>query len=433
MKSGPSSFRSLSALFFLLWSLHFPLALFAKTEIPSFITRGDQVETYYKKYTEKLNAAFEALKAATKKYAPEHLGRLDYEAPAPVQIGYQLLPKIIPEEKTPTAPPKPESISYSWKRTTQFIDAAIFSIDEVNEKLRFLEKLKTSEQKNVIARMIDDYESLDDDQKLIDHHIQYNRFWQKAIHEQRVRFDHLTVLHDSVLELETLKDRVRVNRGTNPVIEARRREIEKAIAAETLAKLQLPSFAKMKHPKPNLWIYEIPVYTDITDTLFLERFKTAVERIWRYQEYQPPTKIKTEAPPTFEVKLLIKPFTPKPAPKAGEKIDLNSHIRLFPKDGAVLTTGAQATHAVPNLFIAMGPQEVSERVLAHEFGHIIGFIDGYFRGYRNRGDEGYEVLEIVPDASDIMNNPNSGLVKKMHFEMILELLEAEVEKSQSNK
>jgi hypothetical protein len=57
--------------------------------------------------------------------------------------------------------------------------------------------------------------------------------------------------------------------------------------------------------------------------------------------------------------------------------------------------------------------------MAHEFGHILGFIDGYFRGYRDRDTQGYEVLEIVPDPDDIMCTPGSGHVRAHHFDQLL--------------
>ena len=72
--------------------------------------------------------------------------------------------------------------------------------------------------------------------------------------------------------------------------------------------------------------------------------------------------------------------------------------------------------------MVLGPQEITETVLAHEFGHILGFRDGYLRGYRDRGDDGYEVVELVPDLEDIMTAPGKGRVQRAHFDQLVSAL-----------
>ena len=67
------------------------------------------------------------------------------------------------------------------------------------------------------------------------------------------------------------------------------------------------------------------------------------------------------------------------------KKDLQAHIARFPRDGAVLTTGANLTHVTPGRCVVLGPQDIAPHVLAHELGHILGFKDMYFRGYRDLG------------------------------------------------
>jgi hypothetical protein len=46
-------------------------------------------------------------------------------------------------------------------------------------------------------------------------------------------------------------------------------------------------------------------------------------------------------------------------------------------------------------------------VLAHEFGHVLGLRDAYFRGYRDLGADGYQVMEVVADPDDIMGAPGT--------------------------
>ena len=112
-------------------------------------------------------------------------------------------------------------------------------------------------------------------------------------------------------------------------------------------------------------------------------------------------------------------YRPAPPPDLGSHIDIKAHVARFPTDGGVLTTGANTTYAIPGRYVVLGPEALSSNVLAHEFGHILGFKDGYFRGYRDLGDAGYEVLEVVPDPGDIMHAPERGKVLRAHFDRLI--------------
>ena len=63
----------------------------------------------------------------------------------------------------------------------------------------------------------------------------------------------------------------------------------------------------------------------------------------------------------------------------------------------------------------VGPEDIAESTLAHEFGHLLGFGDEYVRGYRDLGTEGYEILEILPDGKDIMASSGAGSIHRYHF------------------
>jgi hypothetical protein len=108
--------------------------------------------------------------------------------------------------------------------------------------------------------------------------------------------------------------------------------------------------------------------------------------------------------------------TDKP-PRTGQRMNIRKHVEQFPADGAVLTTGARTTH-VDGRAIILGPHDITKRVLAHEFGHILGFRDAYFRGYKDLAEDGFQVMEIVADSIDIMGDPATGAVLRRHYEKL---------------
>ena len=61
-----------------------------------------------------------------------------------------------------------------------------------------------------------------------------------------------------------------------------------------------------------------------------------------------------------------------------------------------------------------------ERVVVHEFGHVLGFRDGYLRGYRDLGERGFEILELTSAFDDIMSAPREGHVQAAHFKLMME-------------
>ena len=169
------------------------------------------------------------------------------------------------------------------------------------------------------------------------------------------------------------------------------------------------------------WPIEVPLYSDIQDQAFLQACKDAIEKIWHVKD----------GDALFRIQVLLKSVSPedlyRPAlpPPTSAHIEMNAHAARFPADGGVLTTGGYQKYAGLRRYVVLGPQDISMTVLAHEFGHILGFSDGYFRGYRDLGEDGYEVVEFVPDLGDIMSAPGQGRVLRLHFEKLLAALSPE--------
>jgi hypothetical protein len=158
----------------------------------------------------------------------------------------------------------------------------------------------------------------------------------------------------------------------------------------------------------------VPIYTDIQDETFVASAKKIIESAWRVQA----------GTTTFRVELNISYvsseflFANSEKPAIGQPVDVPRHLRRFPTGAAILTSGAVTTH-VQDYAIVLGPHAIVPGILAHEFGHILGLRDSYVRGYKDLGENGFQLMEVAPDAGDIMAAPLTGTVLQSHFETIL--------------
>ena len=167
----------------------------------------------------------------------------------------------------------------------------------------------------------------------------------------------------------------------------------------------------------------VPLYTDIPDAEFVAASVAAIESEWSVDvdgiEYRLELDLRSLTPEEL--------YRPDAPPERGTHINLNEHVKRFPQDGGVLTTGSNRTYAIPGRFVAVGPGEISSRTIAHEFGHILGFTDRYIRAARDLGRAGYEIIEVVPNGLDLMAAPSSGLVRRSHFDTLIAALSATTE------
>src|SRR5262249_61653954 len=84
-----------------------------------------------------------------------------------------------------------------------------------------------------------------------------------------------------------------------------------------------------------------------------------------------------------------------PLAEQGARVDVRLIAAQFPEDGGVLMTGAQTTHSFVGRYVALAPGDLSTQTLAHEFGHVLVFRDGYLRRYLGLRDLRFEILQLT--------------------------------------
>src|SRR5262245_19402917 len=358
---------------------------------PPHVREGDRVEQTFHAYRERLNAFFTVLREMIDQQAPNttaSLPRLQKQEAPPAlsaRYGYGLLPRLV--DAPPPANPPVSVFNYSWPITDGYIAGENIKLDQAEATLRNVPNVSGEDKTALISNLILEYRRLLLNQRTIDQYIQYNTFWQRTIAQDRARFDQLTKVYELMKSNEA--------------------DTAQAIR-EVLGKPAVPSFVQIDRSKPDSVIIRVPVYTDIEDDEFLAKAKIAIEELWEVQE--------------GELKYLLEIEFSKVSPLAeqGARIEVRALESKFPSDGAVLTTGAQTTHSLVGRYVALAPGDLSVRTLAHEFGHVLGFRDGYIRGYRDLGERGFEILELTSVFDDIMSAPREGHVQAAHFKLLLE-------------
>ncbi len=86
-----------------------------------------------------------------------------------------------------------------------------------------------------------------------------------------------------------------------------------------------------------------------------------------------------------------------------------------------MTTGGESTHAWTGRWMVLGPEEVSGRMLAHEFAHLLGFDDAYLRGFDGDPDGpfGVVLVEWTGLRDDLMGNVRGGRVTRDMVETLV--------------
>jgi hypothetical protein len=399
-----------------------------------YLRAGQAAQDRTAAYRERFSRFYQNLREIVARSAPDLSGKL-VEPPSPT-IGYQILPKITTDLARPAVPQRVISNTFSWPLLHGRLERAETRLANVEGLLASL-TAEPGDQKNrtAVEVLVNEYVGLNSEAKLIDSQLQYNRLWQSEIDRRKDVYDRFTYLHGAVIERQRIADRraqllaevTAQSAATDSAAEeiarlkVRDEELRHEIQEET-GRVNVPSVLSVEPAGPGKWVVHVPLFTDIVDSVFVATFKQAVENAWYLkdgsEEFRLVLSIYQIDPTELYRHASDCPATGCTVPPAGEPLDLNAHVALFPPEMLVLTTGANLTH-VNGRSIRLGPQDISANVLAHEFGHLLGFQDGYFRGYHDLGEDGYEVLEVVIDPTDIMSAPGLGSVQRYHFESLI--------------
>ncbi len=408
----------------------------------AYVGRGHQTEARQKAYHERIDRFYAALSEAVRQAAPDLQPEI---APPPPDVhGYQILPEIGTDVPAPAPGTTSEVVRFSWNTTDTGIERQMTVLEGLERTLRTLPRVPAPSSRASYTSLAADYKTVVGRRRRIDSNIAYNWLWQKRIADARSVFDHLKEIQDLAIERDaiasvfasgsdaTLREAggalgFDVAVGAESLREAlseRLRVINEMITAATRT-VSPPDFARIEQAAPGQWLVHVPLYTDVIDSTFVRDFKNGVEGWWQIRD----------GDEDFRLELEVQTFSPEQlycghadgtsdshagcAPPAhGAEIDLEAHVARFPEGGAVLTTGAATLTTTGPRAIVLGPRDTVPRVLAHEFGHVLGFPDTYFRGYRDLGADGFEVTELA-DLTDIMGAPGAGPVVARHFERLV--------------
>jgi len=421
---------------------------------PAYVERGHRTEARQKAFRERMERFYQALSRALRRNAPDLLR--DIAPPPPGVHGYQILPKITKDRPGAGPGEQPQIVRFSWNLTDTRIEQELDTLRGLETDLLSLGKLSGSVgryvRRDACAKLATGYRQLATRVESIDGNIQYNWLWQKQVAEQRPTFDYLQNVQDQLqelyaidnalasqsdAELRTVAGRLKIDTSQDV------QSIRRALSARRLADNQAvtafqdhgapPDIAAIEHPSPGKWIIRVKLYTDIEDTAFVHSVREGIESWWHVRTAS--ENFGENSGEDFHLELDVQTLSPQrlycehpdrgtPAnracapPSHGGQIDLDAHVARFPEDGAVLTTGATTLQIVGTRAIVFGPNDIAPRVLAHEFGHILGLPDTYVRGYRDLGPDGFEITELA-DLTDIMGAPGAGPVLPRHFERLI--------------
>jgi len=329
---------------------------------------------------------------------PELLPRVSLELPEPREVGYGLLPEV--KEAASQTPVKPSKTVYSLQGLEKWIAVEETKADELAAQLSMGADLES---------LVEKFEPLLDDFRNMEEHLSYHDQWQRSVVTHPLFFQE----KNQLLPLaQQLSDLIGIEESAERVQQLRREIVD------LMAPFRPAGGIKLRIGGEGGLILLVTVCTDIENSDFLDIFSTAVK-----QNFSTPS---SAINPRFSVDLTWRFFTAMDLydgspPLRGDSINMDVHRSLFTACKLVLTTGAADTSAMVGDRIVLGTRPTNPRVLAHEFGHLLGFGDLYLRGYTGEVGSvfGVEIIEWTGLTNDLMGSPGGGQVSDEMIETLI--------------
>ncbi len=344
----------------------------------------------------RLRAIMGELRGRVAQEHPDLLERLHLGPP--LKHGYRLLPRV--DADAPLA-------SVHLKRSVYSLEAWSKAVPRLISGIGALGRQVHSSAAGPPVKLVAGFEGLRKRLRTFEKNIKYHGYWQQAV----IDYPRFFAGKKKVAELARRLMETRDETGRSATA-LRQRIVRQFFRFRRTKGLAIRTLAGNRNVLP------VTIFTDVENKDFLARFRDGVEQAFNRS---PAARARG-----FEIALTIRTIPPATlypdgAPAAGAAIDLKAHAGRFPDGALVLTMGAESTHAFTGRYIALGPSPVTPRVLAHEFGHLLGFNDTYVRSYEGdpRDAFGVVVIEWSGLFDDLMGAPRSGRVSPRMIDTLI--------------
>lgn len=306
-------------------------------------------------------------------------------------LGYGVLPEILPEQ--PPTSVQPTENRYSLKEIStayaaDFRDAAL------------LARRAASDASLPLLPWVAEFRRLRGRLRNLEENLNYHARWQAELRAHRDWFEAQNRIVDRV--------RSRIARGQE----------DEPVRFDEFALFRPTAALRIEREADGGALLRLRVTTDIEDASYLEHVRRAVIAPFERAAEREGIRLRLDVQWLTTSPNAI--YDPEPPP-LGAPIDRERHLAHFPEEALVLTSGVEHTVAVTGRAVILGSGEIAPRVLAHEFGHLLGFDDAYLRGFEGdpHGAYGVVFVEWVGLFDDLMGNPGGGEVSRAMLERLL--------------
>lgn len=348
-----------------------------------------------------LESSRTALLARAEEEDPTLVPRLEGPPPTDRPPGWGVLPER--RDDGPFTTQTPRERSYALRGiSVNFVSAF--------RDGRILADRTARRQEANLESAVQDYERLSKDLTNLVDHLSYHEHWQAQVLTSEAFYVDRNEIVAAVREMTELS----ASDGDPDRIAALREQVR-----EGTSRIDVAKGLAIEHAGDGSLVLPVTVHTDVDDAEFREVFLTAIDEAWNKAEASLSRRFTLRV--DFEVHA-VDDLYPEDAPEKGDAIVLDDHVARFPPDGLVMTTGAASTHAWKGRSLLLGPAPITPRTLAHEFGHLLGFDDGYVRGFDGDPDDAFGVVfvEWTGLRNDLMANSRGGRVTEGLIDRLVE-------------